>query len=435
MCGLVGVMKRDLGLGEVNRFRDLYTVAQLRGDDGAGMFVVPRAGPNKPVPLNGKHGIKTARTTWSSGHLVTTKEFYDAIKCDASIMVGHARQPTRGGSTLEMVHPHRAGHIIMVHNGTMNYVNGNSLKTGESDSKAICRALFEGDPQKFVQNSYGAYALIWVDLEKQTLNFLRNDERPLWFCEEKDTMVNGQVTTLWWASEPWMMTMTLSRYPSYNKDKMRVFQLPKNEHWSFPLDVDYFLNEATVEKCEKKYSVSTYNDGAAYGYGGYNGRDAWEAWDDATPFVGGTTKNTKTETSTALRVIGTSDKSDQFSYIPPEHRQTTGERLAAYPSVVLKSSKANADLASAKATKKEDVPQADFFRKDLSFFQVKNYVEAVDLINAGPCCWCSTSPPFVSDVTPKIYPVRFSADKKDYICHECLKDEDAQRMLGIDKVA
>jgi hypothetical protein len=428
MCGIVGVMKRDLGIPEINRFRDLFAVAQVRGDDGSGIFAVPRAGPAKPVAVNGKQGVKFARTTWSSGHLVTTKEFYDAIKGELSILVGHARQPTRGGSTIDMVHPHRSEHIILVHNGTMTFVNGISLKQGESDSKAICKALATVGPQKFVQDSYGAYALIWVDLKQQTLNFLRNGERPLWMVEEKDSMVNGRITTLWWASESWMVPVCLSRYPAYNKEKHRLFQLPKDELWSYPLDVDFFLKEPKIEKCEKKYTSYTY--GGSYGMYG-------DDWENDIPFAGGTTNTGGKSSVIQLSPPNNTDK-DKFSYIPPEHRQTgptssteSTSRPTLTSGTILKNSKLNAEMATV-AAEKGGKAQTDMFRKDdLTFYQAKDYKEACDLINAGPCVWCDTSPAFVSDVTPKVYPVRFSANKRDYICHACMADEDAQRMLGI----
>ena len=129
MCGIVGVMSDKLTLGDYLRFKDLFTLAQLRGDDGAGVAAVPRK--------TNVEQVRIRKTTWSSGHLVTTSDFDQAVQGDNSILIGHARQPTKGGSKKEFVHPHISGNIILVHNGTMNYVDGKNVPVNESDSKMI----------------------------------------------------------------------------------------------------------------------------------------------------------------------------------------------------------------------------------------------------------------------------------------------------------
>jgi hypothetical protein len=414
MCGITGVMGHNLGVLEVSKFKDLMVLSQLRGDDGAGMIAVPKSNPVKKVNIR--------RTTWSSGHLVTTQDFDECIKGDVNILVGHARQPTKGGSKLENVHPHRAGNIILVHNGTMSHVNGNAIPQGESDSRMVCKAIAEVGPQKFVDNSYGAYCLVWIDLDKQTLNFLRNTERPLWLCEERATVLeNSLVRNLFWASEGTFLQLTLGRYVSYSKERHKYFALPKDEHWSYPLHVTHALADATITKCEKTYKGST-----GY-YSTYNGD--WESWvaggNDVVPFAKDTTKN-----------------NGGFVYRPPEYRGGVGtgvDRVSSVPLVNASSIIARSKAEALSETKrKEGGSQSAIFpeTKGLDYYACKDNRRITDLLGAGSCVWCEVRPLILADDAgtkkyPKIFPVRYTDSRNEYVCETCVEDKDVQRMVGI----
>lgn len=447
MCGLVGVMKNNMSLGYIQKFKDLMAVAQIRGDDGSGIMSVPKGNADEEI----KH-VNVRRCTWSSGHLVTLKEFDDVVKGDRSILAGHARQPTRGASTIENVHPHRSENIILMHNGTMSHVGGTHITAGNSDSKAIAKYLTDHTPQEFVQTSYGAYALVWIDLTKQTLNFLRNGERTLWFASDHfSSKENSATEALWWASEAPFIQLVLSRYVGYAKDRIKYFPLPKDEHWSFPLNVSPFIADATVEKCEKKYPITNYT-GHDYGYGHW-----WDAIgdEDQTPRPPFNHRASNQNTSGNLpaassAVSGGTTKPDTaskpFVYIPPEQRE---QHTTTSISMLVHESKRKALENAAKNDKKTIAPGggATTFpekvnsllggakvlslpEKSIQDFACRDLKRLRSLITSSACVWCNVRPLFKEGKPPLIYPVRHTDNRNDYVCDGCIADDDIQRAFG-----
>jgi predicted glutamine amidotransferase len=423
MCGLAGVMGRKLDLNAIQKFKDIFLFAQVRGEDGAGMMSVPAK----------EHiqSVRVQRTIWSSGHLVTTQEFNDCIKGDVSIIVGHARQPTRGNTKIENVHPHRHKNILLVHNGTMTYIADNSIPVGASDSKLVAQVIAEKGPQGFVNSSYGAYALVWIDLEKQTINFLRNNDRPLYMVKERHNMLeNSGTRNIYWASEMWMLNTGLGRYSSYIKERHDYFSLPVDEHWSYPLHVQHSIAAPTVTPCKRHVtSIVPYRD-EAYGYGDMYGGYASEIWhggnQDVSPLgkggAGGTTN------------------SPGFQYTPPEHRQVDKTKPVIQASAVLSKSKLDAELARVAALKGVNSPSANSFpttpAKSLDQYVCQDHKRIRDMVSHAPCVWCSTKPLWKrvdgqDPVPPRIFPVRFTDTRGEYVCETCITDLDVQQMVGI----
>jgi len=432
MCGIVGVMGHNLGYGELQKFKDLMVLAQLRGDEGAGMIAVPK----KSVIHS--NAIRVKRTTWSSGHLVTTSDYDECVKGDTNILIGHARQPTKGSTKIENVHPHRFEDVILVHNGTMTYVGDESVPKDASDSKMVCRTIAKKGPQGFADSSWGAYCLVWIDLRNQTLNFLRNNERPLAICEERNSiMESSPVRNFWWASEAGFLHMALGRYSNFVKEKHKFYFLPKNEHWSFPLDVKTNLADATITKCERTPFASS----TPYA-------SDWEGWlgENQTPLERNrsvATQNSGSVPSVAITRPGNAG----FSYVPPEHRQrnTGTDRAVGTPvtsincALVFSNSKRDAELATAKAererlAKEAAVNSGTFLGRetsDLDYYACKDKKKIVDLVSGAPCVWCSQKPLFVEGKSPKIFPVRFTDTRGEYVCEGCIQDLDVQRMVGM----
>ncbi len=420
MCGLVGVIKQNMTLSYYSKFKDLMAIAQLRGDDGAGIISVPKGKDGEEIPH-----VNIKRTTWSSGHLVTLQDFDDVTKGDRSALFGHARQPTKGGSTLENVHPHRIENIILMHNGTMSHVGGKAVPQGKSDSKEIAKYLVDHPIEEFVDNSYGAYCLTWVDLKKQTINFIRNGERPLWFCEEKSTQMEGSTTdAFFWASELWMLQCTLARYPKYNKERMKYYQLPKDEHWEFPLNIPFSIPEPKITKCAKVIKSAVYD----YGYS-----EHWsDVWDQEVtprstvtpPFNHAAGQNTNANLPVVRSSSATtSPGTNVFQYVPPEHRQP----VVNVGTILFESQK-----AAMEARKKKEVraQSAIFQEKTISDYACTDPKRVKDLVARGACVWCSQRPVLSAGTPTAIYPVRFAEDRREYICEDCISDVDVQRSFG-----
>ena len=199
MCGLVGVVtKKSNGFSRQQQdiFTTLLFVDTLRGMDSTGVFVV-----------NNEGDIFVAKEAGYAPRFIQTKEFEEAQRRAwgrGSAMIGHNRARTRGDVNDDNAHPFNVDdNIFLVHNGTMR---GNHKKHAdvEVDSHAIAHLIHEkGSVSEALSAIDAAYALIWYDMEKGELNFIRNDERPLFWMETDDAWV--------WASEAAMLEFAANR--------------------------------------------------------------------------------------------------------------------------------------------------------------------------------------------------------------------------------
>lgn len=201
MCGLVGIVTK-LGNGfnkdQVDAFNDLLYLDSLRGMDSTGVFLVENNGT-----------LSWNKEAVASPDFCRKKEHQDMLQQafrTGRALVGHNRAATRGVVNDENAHPFTVDdRITLVHNGTL-YGDHRKLADVEVDSHAIAHVIHENgdDVEKAIQQINGAFALIWHDYEKKTLNFLRNSARPLHWVE---------TPTCWiWASEANMIEWILARY-------------------------------------------------------------------------------------------------------------------------------------------------------------------------------------------------------------------------------
>jgi len=182
MCGIVALIPNgSISKDMITIFKEALYVDALRGWDGTGIFKVDHQGKSDvykipSVPGNLFHQMENDKNyLWGVA------------------LVGHNRAATRGIKTKENTHPFKEGNITLVHNGTLP--THKHLADTDVDSHAICHYLNNNKPQDFVNNVFGAYAMIWHDARNNTINVLRNKERPLhvfntpdfkFLCSEKD---------------------------------------------------------------------------------------------------------------------------------------------------------------------------------------------------------------------------------------------------------
>jgi hypothetical protein len=180
--------------------KDLMVVSNPRGRYGAGVAV---------APLDRKAKIRTLRTIGNSLDLMDTQAFHKMLKKPfPTAIMAHTRYPTMGDWDNEAnVHPHQYGSIIGVHNGTMKTILREKVDDKESDSALLFKAIAEKGIRETLETSEGAYALVYMDLSDKTINFVANDQRPLWFAR-----VGQRRDHLFWASEPGMLQFVLHRY-------------------------------------------------------------------------------------------------------------------------------------------------------------------------------------------------------------------------------
>jgi hypothetical protein len=124
------------------------------------------------------------------------------------LALGHTRAPTIGAVTKENAHPFSFSNVIGVHNGT---IHGDFplRKDFDTDSEALYALInsvgIEEALKEVDKFATSAYSLVFYDRKLKTLNFVRNDKRPM-FLAWKD-----QKNTLFWASEMGMSNFVLNR--------------------------------------------------------------------------------------------------------------------------------------------------------------------------------------------------------------------------------
>lgn len=253
MCGLVGwAVQGTLKVAEESKiqraFSKLLMFDVVRGRDSTGVARVLGDGSveifKKAVP-----SYDFLETSFGTA-AVSFKEAY------INAMIGHNRAATVGKVNADNAHPFQHQHITLAHNGTLTY-RGNLKNKCSTDSEEICKELAEvEDTVSVLEKLEGAYALTWYNAADDTINFARNDERPLWIANMVDN--EGVI----WASEQWMLIGAVSE-PF--KQPLRIadpWKLDTGKWFSIPL-AGGKPHVKPFRPAEKSYSTVNYS--ANYG--------------------------------------------------------------------------------------------------------------------------------------------------------------------------
>lgn len=193
MCGIWGAISGYLNESEIENFRTLGAISYPRGDDSTGVMWARRPdGSNNHNDL--VYGFdKAVADPWGYLYSKNVREMLAPSK-NFRAMIGHCRSATIGEVIRDNAHPFRFSNIIGVHNGTIQGMD--KVNTNGTDSEEIFRRIStKGAKDTLVELKGGAYSLIWFDMQDNTLNIIRNDQRPLWI------MRNASSTTFYIASE------------------------------------------------------------------------------------------------------------------------------------------------------------------------------------------------------------------------------------------
>jgi predicted glutamine amidotransferase len=230
MCGHVGIAGK-LAYKDEATMKRLLMFDYFRGPDSTGLAAVF------------DDDIKIAKIASHPVNLFDTTRFKTALNAFKSkALIGHNRAATKGAVNDVNAHPYHHGHIVGAHNGTLTQPSWDKLqeiigeKTG-TDSDAIFAAIAKVGIDEVSKHLQGAWALVWFDTQDNTLNFLRNKERPFWYAYSKT------FNQVFWASEHWMLRAAVTAAPE--KDKYDLYVDDKGysfystqEDWHYRYDLD-----------------------------------------------------------------------------------------------------------------------------------------------------------------------------------------------------
>lgn len=232
MCGHVGVAG-FIDDRAKRMFRDLLIFDSVRGPHSTGMGFVG--------VTNNVNFVKLAGNPFQ---LFEEQLFKDAFLGNKQLLLGHNRYATVGSVISSNAHPFKHGSICGAHNGTLTkqYLLDSWTKF-DVDSDNIFHHLNLNGVDDTVSKLCGAYALVWYDETDRSINFLRNEERELFFAYTHDRK------TLYWASEEDMLIAAANRNLVFLKD---VEQVKAHKHYKF------ILPERTAADTEK--TAKTFTD-------------------------------------------------------------------------------------------------------------------------------------------------------------------------------
>lgn len=264
MCGLVG-MAGDISIqAKTTIFKDLLDVCQVRGRDSTGVIKITKGL---------EYGF--AKQVGPPNVLYDTHTYENIIeKGDVAALIGHTRSKTVGEINIRNAHPFDFPDrgIIGVHNGTLrSYYNLDTYHHTKVDSEVLYGHLAANGVDDTFSRIEGAWACVWWDNREKTLNFLRNEDRPLFFTWSEDKR------TMFWASEQWMFGVVSRRVKLWDGGEkgQKYVELPVNTLWSFNINPSASLKDPVItlkqprEIAVKEKTVFTGNFGGTPNSGGW----------------------------------------------------------------------------------------------------------------------------------------------------------------------
>jgi Glutamine amidotransferase domain len=269
ICGLVGFFSQYVADPDREKMAFLLMQSTTRGRDSTGIASLIRKGTyNQPKEI-GYHYFKSPV---NAHKFMEMPEFRSLMRFDNTKgWMGHTRAATIGAVNAENSHPFvsTGGNIVGCHNGSLRGEYPFKVD-GRTDSESIMN-LLEAEGEVGLNKVTGAWALTYFNLEDETFNIIRNDERPLSY------VVTG-AGDFAYASEPWMLGALLGKYNMTGD----IVNLEPYQKLTLDLTKEQFiktLDVAPVEGLEAPKVTTTYG-------GGFFRSRGWEsAYDFEEPAV------------------------------------------------------------------------------------------------------------------------------------------------------
>jgi predicted glutamine amidotransferase len=231
MCGLVGVAG-DIGFKTKDAFKDLLVFDSVRGKHSTG------------IAFAGKGDrIRLVKAVGDPFCLFRESEFTDEMKTWGKLLLGHNRHATKGKITAENAHPFEFDNIVGAHNGTLHYSSIPKLfdhHKYETDSQAIFSHINRHGIEDAITKMRGAWALTWLNVRDNTINLLRNSERPLHYAYTED------MKALFWSSEVGILRCVLARHGIPVKEN-KVYRVTEDTLLTWEIPIKY-TDKFTVPK-------------------------------------------------------------------------------------------------------------------------------------------------------------------------------------------
>lgn len=238
MCGLVGCAGPINGKHE-KAFKQLLIIDSLRGAHSTGVAAVRKWDSH----------VTVAKKVGNPYELLDSVKFEEIFKTINKVLIGHNRWATQGKVNSANAHPYEFESLVGAHNGTLN--NRSDLfewNTHDVDSYNLYHHMEEKGLRDLMTKVRGAWALTWYDKDLDSINFLRNDQRPLWLAVTDDNV-------LFWASEPWMLEGVLWREGIKHA---ALEQIPVDQHIVFNIDDKGHLGKPHISPCASTAKVPAY---------------------------------------------------------------------------------------------------------------------------------------------------------------------------------
>lgn len=260
MCGLVGIAAKNMTKSHVKAFEMMLYLDTIRGWDSTGIAMISLPASRKNVDHVFAH--KRAITGMEFLGTRAWNKIGNTAVQHGRVLMGHNRAATKGAVCDMNAHPFQHGNITLMHNGSLNRWRDIAGHKNEFtvDSEAICWALSQTDTYEemddVLEDINGAFALTFHDADDDTLNFVRNSERPLvWANVYPGNYKGAKPNGIMWASESEFIAIA-ARKAGLTIGKINW--LPVGKHVRLSVDTLEVVDERDVEvydPAKKKVTV------------------------------------------------------------------------------------------------------------------------------------------------------------------------------------
>lgn len=271
MCGLVFMGSKIITYRELEVFEDLLFCDTLRGNHSTGVCSIYKdkdtgtknkmlkAAMSGPAFISAGYLDEVLAIRNKNGAITTVERPIAAF--------GHNRYATKGEVNSKNAHPFIHEHITLAHNGTLSGQHRLvDYKNFEVDSENIAYSISKVGFEETLKNLDGAFTLIWHDSVLNTVNIIRNKERPFYLVRT--------VSNDWFgASEKEMLLWILGR----QKTTIAIaeqFECEPGVQYVFDVTNGVFSFKEKVKHELPTFSRFQYTSSTSYGNYGYD-YDTW----------------------------------------------------------------------------------------------------------------------------------------------------------------